>query len=210
MKRSERIYFSFAILFLLVIILFIPLRLLLFNENFYYSSFEKNNVYSKVNQTESKIILKNLLAFFKGDEELVYFEENEKSHLEDVKNLINKFFDELYFAFAGFLILIGFLYFANKKDFNEKLLKIFFLGGLISFSFVILFFLASLNFAITFQGFHEVFFSQGNFMFDQASLLITLFPEVFFKSFFIRMMLTSLLLSGIAMIPQLVYNRMKN
>ncbi|MBC8500642.1 MAG: DUF1461 domain-containing protein [Nanoarchaeota archaeon] len=205
MKTSEKTFFTLAVVFLIAVIIIAPLRFFVFNESYYYSQFDKNNV----NVDEQEEILDNLLLFFKGEESLAYFTEEEQSHLEDVKALLNKFFFSLYISVLLFFISIIILFFINKKQFKDYIPKIVFLSGLVSFTIIVLFFLASLNFSMTFKGFHKLFFSQGNYLFPESSLLITLFPAAFFKSFFLRLMLSSFLLSIIAMALQLILNKMK-
>ncbi|NQU98043.1 DUF1461 domain-containing protein [Candidatus Woesearchaeota archaeon] len=205
MKKQEKLIFALAITCLLFVIIIFPLRLTLFNESYYHSQFARNNV-----QIENKEeVLVNLLNFFRGEEDLEYFSENEKSHLEDVKILLDKFFFLFYFTLFLFIVSLTTLFFINKKNFKENLPKILFLGGLSSFTVIILLLLASFNFSVTFDGFHKLFFSQGNYSFSSTSLLISLFSESFFKSFFLRMIFNSLILSIIFMVPQLALNRMR-
>ncbi|MFH1770494.1 MAG: DUF1461 domain-containing protein [archaeon] len=207
MKRLELVVSTLMEIFLMVVIVLIPLRLTLFNEDYYHSQFEKNKVYSDVENADE--VLHNLLNFFRGKEELVYFEEDEQLHLEDVRSLLNKFFFALYFSvFMTFLLVVA-LFFLFTEDFRTDVFKIFFLAGLSSFALIALLFLVSLNFSMTFEGFHLLFFPQGNYTFAETSLLITMFPAVFFKSFFTKLLLGSVIISFIAMAPQIIKNKRK-
>ncbi len=211
--KSEKIIFTFAIIFLVITIILLPLRSLVFNERFYHSQFEKNNVYETVEAQiseadsaseaepliEPELVLENLINFFKGKESLNYFSETEQSHLEDVRVLFNKFFFVLNSAIAIFIALIITLFYLNKKEFKTNFLKIIFLSGLSSFALLILLFLATINFSATFDSFHKIFFSQGNYLFSKQSLLIRMFPETFFFKAALRIFLDSLFSSIILM-----------
>jgi integral membrane protein (TIGR01906 family) len=170
----------------------------------------KNNVYKSIEQEQTSLILDNLLNFFKGEESLEYFEEKEKSHLQDVKVLINKFFFVLNISFIVLIICVLVLFFLDKKYLKENYLKIIFLSGLCSFALLALLFLAGFNFSISFEGFHKIFFPQGNYAFPESSLLISLFPETFFLSFFKRLLLSSGIIAILLMLPQLILNKIKN
>ncbi|MAG38588.1 hypothetical protein CMO90_00705 [Candidatus Woesearchaeota archaeon] len=208
MKMTKKIFFLSSILFFIILILFLPLKLLVFCEQNYFSLFEKNNVYENMDMSEVKLILLNLLFFFNEEEELFYFSSDEKAHLEDVRILFKKLFLLLKVSIALlFVSLIG-LY-ALSKNFQDEFFKALFLSGICSFVFLSLLFFASLNFSITFDGFHKLFFPQGNYLFSSESLLITLFPEKFFKDFFIRVLFGSLILSIISVLPQLFLNKLK-
>lgn len=203
MKRLEKILFALAIVSLVFIIIIAPLKYNVFNLDYYNAQFDKNNVDVK----NQDLIIENLMVFFKGDSRLYYFTLDEQLHLEDVRILLNKFFLLLNFSLFVFVASLLALYLINKKEFISRKLKILFLGGLSAFALIALLFLAALNFSSTFQIFHEIFFPQGNYTFPADSLLITLFPENFFQSFFLRLIITSVILSFLFMMPQLIKNK---
>lgn len=205
MKNSEKTFFALIIIFLVIAIIILPLRMFLYNENYYYSQFEKN----KVSVEGKEEILDNLLNFFKGKEKLEYFKENEQSHLEDVKALLSKLFFTLYFSIIATVVLLVALFFLFTEDFKADVFKIFFLAGLSSFALVALLSLAAINFSVSFEGFHLLLFPQGNYTFAESSLLITMFPPIFFKSFLFRLLIGSVIISFIAMAPQIIMNKMK-
>lgn len=205
MNNADKTFFTLAIIFLVVIVMLLPLRMLLFNEDYYYSQFEKNNV----DVDDKEVILENTLLFFKDKAELDYFSDDENSHLEDVKVLFNRLFFVLYASILLFFASLVTLYYLNKQRFHENVPKVLFIGGLSSLALLILLSLASVNFSATFGSFHQIFFPQGNFNFPESSLLITIFPQAFFKSFFIRLLLNSIVLSMVLMIPQFIINKRK-
>lgn len=207
MKKIEKSLFALTVIFLMIIILLVPAKLLIFDDDYYKNRFYRTGVYTEVENAD--IILENLLNFFQRGEELRYFEENERSHLEDVKELLDKSFLTFYIVIIAFIASLVAMLFINKKDFKDNIFKIVFLSGLCSFVIVVLMLLASLNFTSTFGNFHKSFFPQGNYSFPESSLLITMFSESFFKAFFLRSIVTSLLISVIVMVPQIIKNKIK-
>lgn len=180
-------------------------------KDFYYSQYEKNDVYENIAQsrdiniTESKTYVKeltdNMFKFFKGKEELKYFNEAEKSHMQDVKFVISGinfiYYSSTIFFIAFFLIL----YFLSKKDkmsFIEHLYRIIFYGSSASLIFLIIIFLWTVfSFDTLFFLMHLIFFPQGNWMFPAGSLLITLFPERFFFDMALRIFVYAIFQSGV-------------
>ncbi len=117
----------------------------------------------------------------------------------DVRNLIFK----ILVLFYGSLIILIILL-ALGPLLERKLIRRFRGTGLVFvvsssavlFIFIILYIL-SINFSHLFNNFHLLFFPQGNFIFDSDSLLITLFPFNFFYQYFIRLVISSIVLSFI-------------
>lgn len=200
-----------ASFFLFLIIILGSFSLMFNYKSFYYSEYEKNNVYENVavmnniNSTESKEyvmnITENMFKFFKGKEELKHFSEKETSHMQDVKFVVSAM-NFIYFSSALFFILIFFIiYFLSKPDkllFIDKLSKIIYYGSVAALAILILIFLwAIFSFDTLFYLMHLVFFSQGNWMFPTDSLLITLFPESFFFDMSLRIFIYAIFQSGI-------------
>lgn len=189
-------------------ILLLPLKLVVFNNNYYISHFERNNIYEQV--PEANEIMNNTIAFFQGEAELEYFSEDEQNHMEDVKILLSKFMKLVDILWLIFLVCLVVLFFLNKERFLDDLFKQIFLAGLAAFILIALIFLASLNFSMMFGGFHKLFFSQGNYMFSENSLLIQLFPEYFFKATLLKILIVSVLVSFGVMIPQFILHKIKS
>ena len=201
-------FFIIGILALCVTILLLPLKLVVFNLNYYKVSFEKNGVYEQIEFADQ--IANNTLMFFEGKAELKYFNDEEASHMEDVKVLLNKLFKAQNIFWLVFLVSLAVLFFVNQKEFLDILFQQLFLAGLITFVLMALLLLVSLNFSIAFEGFHQAFFPQGNYIFPENSTLITLFPEAFFKVTLTKMMIVSFLVSIAVMIPQLILNKIRS
>ena len=105
------------LLLVLTIILFIPLinfRLLVFNLDFYEKEFTKLNVYDKFSKETAEENTQELISYLKnkGSLETEFFNEKEKQHLIDVKNLINKAIN-LFYLISFLLILFLVLNYKN-------------------------------------------------------------------------------------------------
>lgn len=137
-----------------------------------------------------------------------FYNENEKSHMADVRQLfviclvVRALAILSCIAIAGFLIVVagpwaalGYL----SRGFIRACLLI--LGAV-----AIIAFLAMIDFTRVFTVFHEIFFSQGNWLFDpRESRMINMLPEGFFSdcalriaATFVGAMLALLTASGLA------------
>jgi len=153
------------------------IRLVGFDINFYEKEFEK---YETVDNSVE--ITSDLISFFKmseNNEDLVKsFEKDEISHLIDVKRILYRFFF-VYFLFIVLALLILFgLVFSSHNKFIKYLGTSLSLGGIFTLFLSGVFYLLTLNFDWFFVRFHELFFT-GNWTFPGTSLLIKLFPQVF-------------------------------
>jgi integral membrane protein (TIGR01906 family) len=181
------------------------------NKSFYYSEYDKNNVYDNVaelnnmNISESKNYVKdvteNIFSFFKGKAELKYFTDEEKSHMNNVKFVISSI-NFIYYSSAIFFIIIFIILYLlhknNKISFIEHLSKILLYGSSASLIFLVILFLWSVfSFESLFFLMHLVLFPQGNWMFDPSSMLITLFPERFFFDIALRIFVYAIFQSGV-------------
>ena len=137
-----------------------------------------------------------------------FYNENEKSHMADVRQLfviclvVRSLAILSCIAIAGFLIVVagprGALGYLSRGFIRACLLIL----GLVA----VIAFLAMIDFTRVFTAFHEIFFSQGNWMFDpRESRMINMLPEGFFSdcalriaSTFVGAMLALLVASGLA------------
>jgi len=187
---------------LFIIIIFGSLNLMIFNKDFYYKEYSKNNVYEKISNNKTiaidttKNITTNIMKYFRSNAELEYFTNTEKNHMSDVKSLINIMQVVYYCAAVISIILFFYCYYTFKKE-GVKFIRIITKSVLYS-SIAAIIFLVSLfvmsvfYFNLLFMMFHLIFFPQGNWMFDSSSLLITLFPEQFFFDIALRIFIYAL------------------
>lgn len=106
----------------------------------------------------------------------IYFSAPEISHLNDVSNLYKPIsFGINFLAILAWGWLLLALY--QKQDMKISLRLVVKIHMLIIASLGI----ASLFFPLFFDTFHRILFPQGNWSFPAESMLITLFPEIFWK-----------------------------
>jgi len=193
------------------VLFFAPLAAYLFNIDFYDRLYDQNSVYEDLNKDDVLSMTKEILSFFKYQDELdgqiryadvsrssvAFFTENEISHMVDVRDLIFKILLLFYGSLIVFIILLTLLLFLERKHIKRLRgpgLVFVISSSIVLFVFIVLYIL-SMNFSHLFDNFHLIFFPQGNFMFDSNSLLITLFPFNFFYQYFTRLVIGSIVLS---------------
>ena len=119
----------------------------------------------------------------------------EKNHLLDVKKVVHRTFDVLFFSLIWMFAL---LWDNNKITKSKNFGKILKYAGLIIVAVPLIFVL--FPFDLFFSMFHSVFFVSGTWMFPPKSALLQIYPIVFWKSagfwFFLRGFVTGWLLIG--------------
>lgn len=150
----------------------------------YDTRFEKYNIYDRFSREEALNKTQNIILFFSSNSELDkdFFYTRERSHLQDVKILLQNvsyiYYSALFFAWITLIILI----FIDKKQYFKNLSNLALFSGIfilgLCLIFLLLFF--SSDFLLLFNKFHEVFFT-GNYAFDpRISNMKALFPDKFF------------------------------
>ncbi len=215
-KKLQKFIIILNSLFLIIIIIFSPLAFYVFNQDYYLQLYDNNGVFSVLNKTDVLKVTENIFNFFKydgnletidpsnqvrfADEELssvATFTQNEINHLDDVRILFSRILILFYISLVLFIILSFLFIEKNFRNFIRKLGITFIISSVsVLFIFIIFYFLAN-NFGSIFDKFHVIFFPQGNFLFSADSLIIRLFPFVFFYDFFISLITGSSVLSGI-------------
>ncbi len=197
MRRIDYIFIACIVL----IIAIGPLVLISNSPSIYYYSSELN---AENRLDDSYEEMSSVVGFLFDDEELSdSFTENEKSHMEDVRFLLN--IGTIFIGFLSLIIGIYFLYLYYKnKSFDYRTLTISGYISLVFIGFILISVL--LDFQWTFQVFHEVFFPQGNWQFPVDSLLITLFPREFFIQMSYTYIVSTIVLSSILIAKGLFCN----
>lgn len=175
----------------LLLILILPFLLFLlvlnffaFYGSFYQKEFSKLGIEKEV--PNAKLLHEKVIGFLKGNTDTLPndFNQREKSHLSDVKELVRNASIIMYFLIISFVLfsvvsirIIG----NNKRSMNfigEALLY----GGLLSIIMsAALFFSVSFGFSDVFDLFHKMFFTQGTYVFDPANeIIVRLYPEQLF------------------------------
>jgi integral membrane protein (TIGR01906 family) len=190
-KTHERIIIITFSIALFIVIIFGSLNLMIFNKDFYYKEYSKNGVYESLPvNIDAENVTDDIIKYFRSSAELQYFNEDEKSHMADVKGLI-RLMQFMYYGAAVLIVCLFYYCYRKFKDdryaFIKVLTKSLLYSSIASIAFlVILFLMAVYSFNFLFTIFHIIFFPQGNWMFSPDSLLITLFPEQFFFDISLR------------------------
>jgi len=116
----------------------------------------------------------------------VDFDENEKSHMADVKRLI------MIEEFLFIALLIWFFMLVYKRKIHLNHLK---KASIIIIIIALLSFIASLLFEKFFELFHLILFPQGNWQFNASSLMIQTYQQSFFQGFFVRAIIIAFIFS---------------
>lgn len=205
-NTKKKIIFIIAILLIIEIPFILYLfnsNLVAFNEKFYKKEFLKYNIYQKFPDKDIDAINSNLLDYLRYDKTDEYikidlFNQEEKEHLLDVKNLIQKSMIFLNTLIILVIILIAALFLIDKKKFIRKLSLAFIWGGIITLIDALCFaLLIKINFNFIFTLFHKLFFKQGTWLFEAGSNIIKLYPSEFFSDIALHIATKTLILAFI-------------
>jgi len=198
----------------ILMVLLLPLILYGFNSNsvafdgdLYKKEFLKYNVYDNLKDYDIELINNDVLDYLLNEKssnpiENDFFNEREKTHLLDVKNLIQKVLAIYYYSMILFLLLFVVLILLLNFNFMaifKKTLLILFIGSILTLLDAAAFFLLSnLNFDFTFDLFHKTFFNPGTFTFNpEFENIVVLYPEILFFDFLIKIIFKTILSSTI-------------
>lgn len=212
---------------LIIIILFTPLAYYIFNPGYYEILYEDNGVFSILNKRDVLDITEEIFKFFTGrtttlqtiqvrysDESFsgssnnnmaASFRPEEISHLNDVRKLLLRIFILYCGSIILFVIMTFLLIEKNIKNFIRNLGAIFTISSSFMLLFIIILYFLGENFPVLFDNFHLLFFPQGNYAFPEGSLIITLFPSGFFYDFFIRLILSSTIISAVLLVTGIIF-----
>ncbi|MBA7683100.1 hypothetical protein ES703_91458 [subsurface metagenome] len=133
------------------------------------------------------------------------FRPEEISHLNDVRKLLVRIFILYCGSVILFVIMTFLLIEKNIKNFIRNLGIIFIISSSFLLLFIIILYFLGQNFPVLFNNFHLLFFPQGNYAFPEGSLIITLFPSGFFYNFFIRLILSSTIISAVLLVTGIIF-----
>ncbi|MFH1331931.1 MAG: TIGR01906 family membrane protein [archaeon] len=170
----------------ITLIILIPILILLgnfaflaFNENYYKEQYIKNNVYTRIPKEEVDKATTELSDYLQFGKEMQsdYFNEKEKLHLKDVRQIIRILLIILYIAVMLSTIIIIISYAENKKLLGMSIIG----GSLLTIALIILAFIILQNFEYAFIKFHEILFTNDLWLLNpRTDKLIVMFPENFF------------------------------
>ncbi len=187
---------AFLIFILPVTLLLFNFRLLLFDQTFYDTQFEDNRIYDQFERNFTWNATFALWEYlnFQNDELPPTYSARDQAHMVDVKELVH-FARSLHIVLWILLTLAGVLLFfvteRNPSLFALRLQHVF-MGSFLLF-FIVSVLLFFLPFTQLFFSFHEALFTNDLWQLDpKEDLLIQLFPEAFFSSFFFRVVVRTL------------------
>jgi len=206
---------------LIIIILFTPLACHVCNRGYYETLYEDNRVFSILNKSDVMDATEEIFKFFTGrtttlqtikvrysDESMstaASFRPEEISHLNDVRKLLVKIFILYCGSIILFVVMTFLLIEKNIKNFIRNLGAIFIISSSFMLLFIIILYFLGENFPVLFENFHLLFFPQGNYAFTEGSLIIILFPSGFFYDFFIRLILSSTIISAVLLVTGIIF-----
>lgn len=189
---SKALYFINSlgiILILLSVAVFIPT----FDKSFYIREYDKYQIPESigVSKDDLMIVTDNLLNYMKGKypsldvsvkingDHRQFFNQKEKDHMVDVKNLLSSGFILRNVSIA--LLAATCFYTFIKRDYHVALRYTFFSMLSILIAAIILVIIISLDFDRSFTIFHEIFFNNDLWVLDPSTdLLINIVPFNFF------------------------------
>ncbi len=151
-----------------LIVYLMSFGILIYDSDFYTGLTEE---YSSLDASQMN---KDMVEYFKtgtGSSGFNGFSENELTHLEDVRVVINRLIVLLMILVVLFLVMLRFV--ENKRE-------VLFYGGVITVVIPIIFLLP---FDLLFEKMHGLFFASGTWIFSADALLVNLYPVNFFFSF---------------------------
>lgn len=185
-------------------ILILSLNLHIYNDKFYINEFEKNNVYDAIDKNNVLDNYRILMEYFKGKNNLdeSFFNEKEKAHLLDVRQLITTTRSLFYLSLATLIFATSYL--AYKRKFNELVAGML-TGSIIGILLLLLLFLiVSINFNFAFIAFHLGVFSNDLWLLNpEIDNLIIMFPQGFFYDSVAAILVTSMVIYIVIFLPSL-------
>ncbi len=200
-KISYNSALCLGIISILLILIFLNIHSVMFDEEWYHKQYVKDGIYDFWNKSFVDEETHNILLFYKGKQlDTSLFNEKEKGHLSDVKTL----YDLARFLFySAIIVLIGACVLLCKK---KEILTIFKRGALLTIIVILLLMLmAATDFTSFFTVFHKIVFTNNNWMLNpETDNLVVMFPESFFTAFIARILIRTILAAIILFLASLL------
>ncbi len=225
--RLLAVIFSFFLIFTLLITSFEAVCY--WNPGYYEAEFEKYDVLDSLqawrgetmSMEDLSAVMHQTMVYLRGDRENLiveteisgrqaeFYNENEKSHMADVRVLFVHAVTLRALAILAILAIFGLLLILEHGRafywLGSGFLRVCLAIGILAALFGLL---AATDFTKYFTLFHELFFSQGNWMFDpRESRMINMLPEGFFSDTALRILLTFLGSIAVLLIPAGVFTK---
>lgn len=198
MRFKTRTFFGSILCVLAIYVIFFTcIDTIAFNRHFFNYEYGLNQTAEKLGMSKTGLYdaSDTLLDYMQGyrgninvkvkvhDQYREVFNEREKAHMVDVKNLYQNARLIRDVAFAVVVLLFVFLYYENKKEVKEVLSHAYIRVALL-FAFLLsaVVIYAISDFTAFWTLFHKIFFTNDLWLLDpNTSLMINMFPEAFFN-----------------------------
>ena len=209
--NKEKIILAGAAITLVFIILFTSLQIISFNRSFYREKFDQYGVYTEFegNKTLVDNEFDYVLSYLEGSEKEIkstFYNEKEKRHLKDVKQLFQTASVLLWLS-IGLLVMLGFYLLRTKQ--MSVLLRGLILGSasLLGLNLLLLVSVI-LQFNASFVVFHQLLFSNNLWILNPVTdNLINLLPPQIFYDLALKLAVIITLISTLVLIGSYVIKR---
>ena len=204
MKKLSNIIAAAAMVFLIIAVLITSFQFAIYGDSdyrFYEKEYEKYQVTEDLGMEMEDVmeVTEYMMDYLIGEEEELsiqttvegvrrdFFNEQDRLHMEDVRNLFLGGLKVRWILLAGAAVLL-LIFTALKGDWKRAVPKAFFTAlGIMGVLTVILGCLFASDFNRYFTIFHEIFFTNDLWMFDpDTDLMIRMLPEGFFYDMVMR------------------------
>jgi integral membrane protein (TIGR01906 family) len=192
-KQNWKKYSNLILFFLIIsaplLIFSSSLKAVAFDKEYYFGKFDELNVYGSFDEDKETVDkeAETVLDYLKTQEikeiDSSFFNEKEKTHLVEVKDLIRKALSIRRFVFFFSLILLVFLIRLTPRSESSKRIGAYLIfGSMLAIIVAVTVSLFSQDFSSFFNDFHELAFKTETWKLDpETDNLINLFPEQLFE-----------------------------
>jgi len=167
--------------------------------NYGYHKWLADNLVAPIGNTDFRLLAeqrKALVAFLldRTEIERSFYTPEENSHIQDIKLLLIQ--ERIIFRYLVILTLLLTIVYWQRRRRKQTMQLIANVGRALTVSLLLLLVIVPLTFFQLFNLFHQLFFPQGNWLFDPAaSLLIQIYPPEFFLFFALGWLFAALITS---------------
>ncbi|MBU0461023.1 MAG: TIGR01906 family membrane protein [Nanoarchaeota archaeon] len=211
-SKAFIIVFSLLVLSAPFVLILSSFRAITFDLNYYNEKYTELDVYSNPRFQDTNLINEtaNLLTYLergKGEIQTNFFNQREKQHLVEVRDLFRTALSmkRFFFFLTIILLIILFRIEPGKERFLKALSKYLIFGALLTIGVLLLSSLLFTNFDSSFITFHETLFKTDTWMLDPATdNMINMFPQQFFyditKDIFVLAFVISAISIGVGLL----------
>lgn len=198
MRFKFKVFFASIISIMMIYIVFVScINVFAFNRNFFNMEYNALNTAEKLGMSDTSLYVATdtLLDYLQDyrnninvkveveDVEREVFDEREKAHMVDVKNLYQNALLIRNVMLAVVIALGFFLYYDKKNEFKEVITYAYIRVSIL-FLFIVtaIVFYAISDFTSFWTNFHKIFFTNDLWLLNpNTSIMINMFPETFFN-----------------------------